>query len=52
LTVKVLRTAIVRSERLGLFVRGSQRQALRSARQMLQRLVRRYLRSHGLRLRA
>jgi hypothetical protein len=49
---QVLRTAIVRSERLGLFVRGSQRQALRSARQMLQRLVRRYLRSHGLRLRA
>jgi hypothetical protein len=33
-------------------VHGSQREALRAARRMLQRLVRRYLRSHGLRLRA
>jgi hypothetical protein len=49
---QVLRTAIQRSERLGLHVRGSQREALRAARLMLQRLVRRYLRSHGLRLRA
>jgi hypothetical protein len=49
---QVLRTAIAHSERLGLYVRGSQREALRAARRMLQRLVRRYLRSHGLRLRA
>jgi hypothetical protein len=49
---QVLRTAIERSERLGLYVRGSQREALRATRVMLRRLVRRYLRSHGLRLRA
>ena len=49
---QVLRTAIDRSERLGLYVRGSQREALRAARLMLRRLVRRYLRSQGLRLRA
>jgi hypothetical protein len=49
---QVLRTAIERSEWLGLHVRGTQREALRATRLMLQRLVRRTLRSHGLRLRA
>jgi hypothetical protein len=49
---QVLRTAIERSDRLGLYVRGSQRETLREARVMLRRLVRRYLRSHGLRQRA
>ncbi len=49
---QVLRTAIERSEQKGLYVQGSQRAALRTTRAMLQRLVRRYLRSNGLRLRA
>jgi Putative zinc-binding metallo-peptidase len=49
---QVLRTAIGRSERLQLYVRGSQREALRSTRRMLRRLTRLYMRSQGLRLRA
>ena len=49
---QVLRTAIDRGERLQLYVRGSQREALRSTRLMLRRLVRLYMRSQGLRLRA
>jgi hypothetical protein len=49
---QVVRTAIARSERLQLFVRGSQRESLRSVRIMLHRLVRLYMRSQGLRLRA
>jgi hypothetical protein len=49
---QVLRTAISRSERLQLYVRGSQRESLRRTRIMLRRLVRLYMRSEGLRLRA
>jgi hypothetical protein len=49
---QVVRIAIERSERLQLYVTGSQRDALRSARSMLCRLVRLYMRSPGLRLRA
>jgi hypothetical protein len=49
---QVLRSAIQRSERLGLYVRGTQRQSLRDTRSMLARLTRLHLRSHGLRLRA
>jgi hypothetical protein len=49
---QVLRTAIHRSEQLQLWVRGSQREALRRTRMMLVRLVRLYMRSQGLRLRA
>jgi hypothetical protein len=49
---QVLRIAIDRSVRLALFVRGPQRDALRAARAMLRSLVRLYLRSPGLRLRA
>ncbi len=49
---QVLRTAIERSERLRLYVRGAQRQSLRDTRAMLRRLVRRYMRSQGVRLRA
>jgi hypothetical protein len=49
---QVLRTAISRSERLQLYVRGSQREALRNARMMLGRLTRLYMRSQGLRMRA
>jgi hypothetical protein len=48
---QVLRTAIERSERLQLYVRGSQREALRATRHAA-RLVRLYMRSQGLRLRA
>jgi len=49
---QVLRTAIDRGQRLQLYVRGSQRASLRAARTMLRRLVRLYMRSQGLRLRA
>ena len=49
---QVLRTTIDRAERLQLFVRGSQRASLRATRTMLRRLVRLYMRSQGLRLRA
>jgi hypothetical protein len=49
---QVLRTAIHRSEQLELYVRGSQRESLRRTRIMLRRLVRLYMRSQGLRLRA
>jgi hypothetical protein len=49
---QVLRTAIDRAERLQLYVRGSQRESLRTARIMLRRMVRLYMRSQGLRLRA
>jgi hypothetical protein len=49
---QVLRTAIARSERLQLYVRGSQRGSLRTTRIMLRRLVSLYMRSQGLRLRA
>ncbi len=49
---QVLRTAIDRSERLQLYVRGSQRDSLRATRRMLRRMVRLYMRSQGLRLRA
>jgi hypothetical protein len=49
---QVLRTAIARSERLQLYVQGSQRASLRATRIMLRRLVRLYMRSQGLRLRA
>jgi hypothetical protein len=48
---QVLRSAIERSVRLGLYVRGPQRQALRGVRAMLVRLMRLYLRSRGLRVR-
>ena len=44
--------SIARSERLQLYVRGSQRESLRTTRIMLRRLVRLYMRSQGLRLRA
>jgi hypothetical protein len=49
---QVLRTAIDRGARLQLYVRGSQRASLRATRTMLRRLVRLYMRSQGLRLRA
>jgi len=49
---QVLRTVIDRCEQLGLYVRGPQREALAATRALLRRLVRRYLRSQGLRLRA
>jgi hypothetical protein len=49
---QVLRTAIDRGARLRLYVRGSQRAALRATRTMLRRMVRLYMRSQGLRLRA
>jgi len=49
---QVLRSAIQSSERLGLYVRGTQRQSLRATRSMLARLTRLHLRSQGLRLRA
>jgi hypothetical protein len=49
---QVLRTAIERGERLRLYVRGPQRAALSAARTMLRRMVRLYMRSQGLRLRA
>jgi hypothetical protein len=49
---QVLRIAIQRSERLQLYVAGAQREALRRTRAMLRRLVRLYMRSPGLRLRA
>jgi hypothetical protein len=49
---QVLRTAIHRSEQLELYVTGSQRESLRRTRIMLRRLVRLYMRSQGLRLRA
>jgi hypothetical protein len=49
---QVLRTAIERGERLRLYVRGPQRVALSAARHMLRRMVRLYMRSQGLRLRA
>jgi len=49
---QILRIAIDRSERLQLFVQGSQRDALRETRALLRRLARLYLRSPGLRLRA
>ena len=41
-----------RRARLGLYVQGPQREALRATRGMLRRLVRLYMRSQGLRLRA
>ena len=44
-----MRTVIERSERLGLYVCGTQREALIATRAMLRRLARRYLRSQGLR---
>ena len=49
---QVFRTAVHRSERLNLYVRGAQREALRHTRMMLRRLVKLYMRSQGLRLRA
>jgi hypothetical protein len=49
---QILRIAIDRSVRLGLYVQGPQRNALRATRAMLRRLVRVYMRSPGLRLRA
>jgi hypothetical protein len=49
---QIMRTVIDRSDRLGLAVGGSQREALAATRAMLRRLVRRYLRSQGLRLSA
>ncbi len=49
---QILRTVIDRCERFGLHVRGPQREALAATRVMLRRLVRSYLRSQGLRLRA
>jgi Putative zinc-binding metallo-peptidase len=49
---QVLRTAFYRSDRLHLYVCGSQRESLRRARTMLCRLVGFYMRSQGLRLRA
>lgn len=49
---QIMRTLIARSEQLELCVRGRQRTALASTRRMLRRLVRRYLRSAGLRQRA
>jgi hypothetical protein len=49
---QILRIAIDRSARLTLYVRGSQRSSLREARAMLRKLVRLYMRSPGLRLRA
>jgi hypothetical protein len=49
---QILRTVIDRCERFGLHLRGSQREALATTRVMLRRLVRSYLRSQGLRLRA
>ena len=49
---QVLRIAIDRSARLQLYVHGRQRDALRATRGMLRRLVRVYMRSPGLRLRA
>jgi hypothetical protein len=49
---QVLRTAIHRSERLRLYVHGSQRDSMRRTRIMLRRLVALYMRSQGLRLRA
>ncbi len=49
---QIMRTLITRSEDLALFVRGREREALASTRALLRRLVRRYLRSAGLRLRA
>ena len=47
---QIMRTVIDRSERLQLQVGGSQRATLAAVRGMLRRLVRRYLRSQGLRL--
>jgi Putative zinc-binding metallo-peptidase len=49
---QVFRTAIHRSERLRLYVSGSQRDSLSRTRMMLRRLVLLYMRSQGLRLRA
>ena len=49
---QVLRTAISRSRHLNLYVHGAQRAALRATRTMLRRLLRLYMRSQGLRLRA
>jgi hypothetical protein len=49
---QVLRTAIDRGARLRLYVRGPQRASLRATRTMLRRMVRLYMRSQGLRLRA
>jgi putative zinc-binding metallo-peptidase len=49
---QLLRTAISRSQHLDLYVRGTQRAALRDARIMLRRMLRLYMRSQGLRLRA
>ncbi|HWW21912.1 MAG TPA: putative zinc-binding metallopeptidase [Steroidobacteraceae bacterium] len=49
---QVLRTAIHRSERLQLYVRGAQRESLRHTRITLRRLAKLYMRSQGLRLRA
>jgi hypothetical protein len=49
---QVLRIAIERCERLQLYVDGTQREALRASRIMLRRLIRLYMRSAGLRLRA
>ena len=44
--------AIDRGARLRLYVRGPQRASLRATRTMLRRMVRLYMRSQGLRLRA
>jgi Putative zinc-binding metallo-peptidase len=49
---QVLRTAIGRCQHLRLYVQGPQRLALRRARITLRRLLRLYMRSQGLRLRA
>ena len=49
---QIMRNLIARSEDLTLFVHGRQREALSAVRLMLRRLVDRYRRSAGLRLRA
>ena len=49
LALQIMRTVIGRADALGLYVRGSQREGLVATRVVLRRLVRRYLRSPGLR---
>jgi Putative zinc-binding metallo-peptidase len=49
---QILRTAIDRCRQRGLYVSGPRRDALHALRRVLARLVRRYLRSHGMRLHA
>lgn len=52
LVYQIMRSLIARSEDLRLCVRGRKREALAATRGLLRRLVRRYRRSAGLRLRA